>query len=151
MKTKVLQIKLWRNSNNSLEWEKSFQLQILNLQKEQIQVKSLKRVLKEMMSLGKIWWRGESKDPKPFTEESATDSTELISASFSSFTPIKARSSPRKLYQETGCVLKSMGHRLRSWDPIPPHGRWNLNVSWHPGTSVTLSREWEDRAMWLFF
>lgn len=64
MKTKVLQIKLWRNSNNSLEWEKSFQLQILNLQKEQIEVKSSEESTEGNDELGEKLMEGRMQRPQ---------------------------------------------------------------------------------------
>lgn len=63
MKIKVLQIKLWRNSNNGLEWEKSFQLQILNLQKEQVAVKSSEESTEGNDELGEKLMEGRKQRP----------------------------------------------------------------------------------------
>lgn len=77
-----------------------------------------------MNELGGIWWRGECTKPKPLMRESSPDSMKFIYALLSSLIHIKERSFSRMLCQETGCVLKSTGHRFRNWDSSPYSFTW---------------------------
>lgn len=100
------------------------------------------------MSLGRIWWRGECTKPKPLTRKSSPDSMKFIYALLSSLIPIKERSFSGMLCQETGCVLKSTGHRFRNWDSSPYSFTWlqgepeDILMSWDlPHLSCRMRRQ----------
>lgn len=108
----------------------------MNLQTEQIQVKSSEGN-DERNELGDNLGRGECRKPKPLTRDSSPDSLEFISASLSSLTPIKERSFPGMLYQETGCILKNTGHRFRNWDSNP------YSFTWFSGELEGILMSWD--------